>query len=164
MISPANCTKLSPICLKQSDIYMIIALMKSLKGGPDLMSRSQMSSSLKLSKRGTQEQHVLSLVVQILELQLNKSDRRTIGIECSLETNLPNPIPNTLKKHIHDNLLVWVVCPIKERRLANTSFHVSSMDFRPIRVRKSLTGSSTNLRTGEATRDGVNGSQSNFCC
>jgi hypothetical protein len=29
---------LSPVCLKQSSFYMIIALMKYLKGGPNLVS------------------------------------------------------------------------------------------------------------------------------
>jgi hypothetical protein len=42
---------LPPISLKQSGLYMIVALMESLEGGPDLVSRSQMFNSLKLSKR-----------------------------------------------------------------------------------------------------------------
>jgi hypothetical protein len=47
-------------------------------------------------------------------------------------------IPNTLKKHRHANLPVWVVCPIKEWWLANTTFPVASMDFEPFREGKSL--------------------------
>jgi hypothetical protein len=48
---------------------MIVALMESLKGRPDLMSRSQMSHSLKLTKQETQEQSVSSFVVRIMELK-----------------------------------------------------------------------------------------------
>jgi hypothetical protein len=53
---------LLPVHLKQSGIYMIVALMKSLEGGPDLVSHSQMFNLLKLSKRETREQSILSLV------------------------------------------------------------------------------------------------------
>jgi hypothetical protein len=35
--------------LKESSFHMIIALMEFLKGGPDLVSHSQMSNSLKLT-------------------------------------------------------------------------------------------------------------------
>jgi hypothetical protein len=63
-----------------------------------------------------------------MELQLNRSDPSTLGIESSIEANL----------------LIWVVRPIKERCLANTTFHVAFVDFEPIRKRKSLTGSNTN--------------------
>jgi hypothetical protein len=59
------------VCLKESGLYMIIALMKSLEGGPDLLSRRQMSNSLKFSERETREQSVLSLIVRIMELQQN---------------------------------------------------------------------------------------------
>jgi hypothetical protein len=52
-------------------MYMIIALMESLEGGPDLVSRCQMSNSLKLSKRETREQNIASFIVRIIELQLN---------------------------------------------------------------------------------------------
>jgi hypothetical protein len=68
----------------------------------------------------------------------------TLGIESSIEANLPNSIPNTLKKHRHANLPVWVVCPIKERWLANTTFLVAFKVFESISERKSLTGSNTN--------------------
>jgi hypothetical protein len=44
---------LSPVRLKESGLYMIIVLMESLEGGPDLMSSRQMSNSLILSKRET---------------------------------------------------------------------------------------------------------------
>jgi hypothetical protein len=54
---------LSLVCLKESSLHMIIALMEFLEGGPDLVSRSQMSNSLKLSKRETREQSVVSFVV-----------------------------------------------------------------------------------------------------
>jgi hypothetical protein len=93
---------------------MIIALMESLEGGPDLVSRSQMSNSFKLSKQESQEQSVMSFVVRIMEVHLNWSNLIYSNIKCSIETNLPNSIPNTLKKHRHANLPVWVDCPIKE--------------------------------------------------
>jgi hypothetical protein len=133
---------------------MIIALMESLKGGPDLMSRSQMSNSLKLSQREAQEHSILSLVVWIMELQLNRSDLSTLAIESSIKANLPNSIPNTLKKRGHVNLPIWVVRLVKERWLANTTFHVAFMDFELIREGKSITGFDTNWRTGEATKGG----------
>jgi hypothetical protein len=104
---------------------MIIALMEFLEGGPDLMSRSQMSNSLKLTWREAREQSVASFVVRMIELHLNWSDSFT----CSIEANLPNSIPNTLKKHRHANIPVWVVGSIEERWLANTMFHVAFMEF-----------------------------------
>jgi hypothetical protein len=39
------------VYLKKSSLHMIIALVKFLKGGPDLMSHREMSNSLKLSQR-----------------------------------------------------------------------------------------------------------------
>jgi hypothetical protein len=39
--------------INQFDLYMIVALMESLEGGLDLVSHSQMSNSLELSKRET---------------------------------------------------------------------------------------------------------------
>jgi hypothetical protein len=50
---------------------MITALMEFLEGGPDLMGHSQMFSSLKLSKRETQEQDISGLVVRIMHLYLH---------------------------------------------------------------------------------------------
>ena len=44
---------LSLVHLKESSLYMIIVLMESLEGGPDLVSSRQMSNSLILSKRET---------------------------------------------------------------------------------------------------------------
>jgi hypothetical protein len=61
---------------------------------------------------------------------------------------------NTLKKHRHANLSVWVVGSIEEWWVANTTFHVAYMDFESIREGKSLTGFDTNCRAGEATRGG----------
>jgi hypothetical protein len=135
---------LSLVCLKESGLHMITALMESLEGGLDIMSHSQMSNSLKLSQRETREQSVPSFVVRIMELQLNRSDPSTLSIESSIKANLPNSTPNTLKKHRHANLLVWVVCPIEERWLPNTTFHVAFVDFELIREEKSLTSSDTN--------------------
>jgi hypothetical protein len=89
-----------------------------------------------------------------MELHLNWSDSFTCSIEYSIEANLPNLISNTLKKCRHFNLLVWVVGPIEEQWLANTMFHVAYVDFEPIREGKSLTGSNTNCRTGDTTREG----------
>jgi hypothetical protein len=68
---------------------MIVALMESLEGRPDLMSRSQMSNSLKLTKRETREQSVSSFVVLIMELHLNWSDPVTCSIEIRIEANFP---------------------------------------------------------------------------
>jgi hypothetical protein len=84
--------------------------MESLKGGPDLVSHSQMSNLLKFNKRETQEQSVSCLVVRIMELHMYRSDPSTLGIEHSIETNLLDVIPNTLKTCRHADLPVWVVC------------------------------------------------------
>jgi hypothetical protein len=75
-----------------------------------------------------------------MKLHLNQSDLSTRNID----TNLLNVIPNTLKIYRHADILVWVVSPIVERRFANTLFHVTFLDFRSIRVRKSLTSFDTN--------------------
>jgi hypothetical protein len=133
---------------------MIVALMESLEGRPDLMSRSQMTNSLKLTKRETREQSVSSFVVRIMELHLNWSYLVTCSIKNCIEANFPNPVTDALKIRRHANLLVWVIGPIEEQRFANTSSHVAYMDFEPIREGKSLTGSNTNCRTGKATRGG----------
>jgi hypothetical protein len=95
---------------------MIIALMESLEGRPDLMSRSKISRSLKLTKR---EQTVSSFVVQIIEIRI--------------EANLPNLVTDALKIRRHANLPVRAVGLIEERRFANTLFHVVYVDFEPIR-------------------------------
>jgi hypothetical protein len=135
---------LPPVRLKQSGLHVIIALIESLEGRLDLMSHSQMSNLLKLSKRETWEQSISSFVVRIMEFHFNRSDPSTRSIEHSIETNLLDMIPNTLKIWQHADLLVWVIHPIEKRRFGSTSFHVAFMDFRPIRIRKSLTGSDTN--------------------
>jgi hypothetical protein len=134
--------------------HMIVALIESLKGIPDLMSRSQMPNSLKLTKRETREQIVSSFVVRIMELHLNWSDSVTCSIEIRIKANFPNTVTDALKICRHANLPVRVIGPIEERRFANTSFHVAYMDFEPIREDKFLTGSDTNCRTGKATRGG----------
>jgi hypothetical protein len=117
---------------------MIIALLKFLEGGPDLVSCSQMSNSLKLTPREAREQSVASFVVQIMELHLNWNDSFTCSIERNIEAYLPNSISNTLKKRRHVNLPIWVVGPIKEWWLAKTMFHVTYMDFELISEGKSL--------------------------
>jgi hypothetical protein len=68
------------------------------------MSRSQMSNSLKLSKQETREQHFLSFVIRIMELHLNWSDPITHNIEHSIEIDLANAVPNTLKICRHVDL------------------------------------------------------------
>ena len=113
-----------------------------------------MSNSLKLSQRKAREQSVSSYVVRFKELQLNQSNLSTRSIEHSVETNLLDTVPNTLKECRHADLPVWVVRPIEERWLARTTFHVAYADFEPIREVKSLTGFDTNCRTGAATRGG----------
>jgi hypothetical protein len=90
-------------------------------------------------------------------LHLKRSDLSTLNIERNIKVNLPYVIPRIIKICQHADLPVWVVCPVKEWRFANTSFYVTFMEFEPIMVTKSLTVSNTNLRTDEATR-GVNGS------
>jgi hypothetical protein len=87
-------------------------------------------------------------------LQLKRSDPSTLSIEYNIEANLPNTMPSTLKIHRHANIPIWVVCPIEDWRFANTSFLVTFVDFKPIRVGKSITGSDTNYRIGEVTRGG----------
>jgi hypothetical protein len=74
----------------------------------------------------------------------------------------PNSISNTLEKHIHVNLWIWIIGPIEDRWLANTTFHVDFVDFKLIREDKSITGSDTNWRTGEVTKGGMNGSHYKF--
>jgi hypothetical protein len=133
---------------------MIVALMESLEGRPDLMSHSQMSNSLKLTKREAREQSVSSFVVRIMELHLNWSDSVTCSIEIRIEANFPNLVIDALNIHRHANLPVRVIGPIEEWRFANTSFHVAYVDFESIREGKSLTSSDTNCRTGEAARGG----------
>jgi hypothetical protein len=108
--------------------------MESLEGGPDLVSHSQMSNSLKLNKRETREQSVSSFAFRIMELHLNQSDRITHNIERNIEIDLPDVVPNTLKICWHAKLLVRIVRPIKEQRFANTSFHVAFVDLKPIKV------------------------------
>jgi hypothetical protein len=133
---------------------MIVALMESLEDRPDLMSHSQMSNSLKLTKRETREQSVSSFVVRTMELHLNWSNLVTCSIENHIEANFPNPVTDALKISRRANLPVRVIGPIEEQRFANTSFHVAYVDFEPIREGKSLTGSDTHCRTGKATREG----------
>jgi hypothetical protein len=105
---------LSLMCIKESILYLIIALMEFLEGGLDLVSQSQMSNSLKLTKRETREQSVSSFVVRIMELHLNWSYSGTLNIERNIETNHPDMIPNTLKICRHVNHLVQLICPIEE--------------------------------------------------
>jgi hypothetical protein len=133
---------------------MIVALMESLEGRLDLMSRSQMSNSLKLTKRETREQSVSSFVVRIMELHLNWSDPVTCSIKNRIEANFPNPVTDALKISRHENLPVHVIGPIEEWRFANTSFHVAYVDFELIREGRSLTSFDTNCRTDKATRGG----------
>jgi hypothetical protein len=89
-----------------------------------------------------------------MELHLNWSDSFTCIIERNIEANLPNFVPYALNLRRHVDLPVRVGHPIEERLLAKTTFHVAYMDFEPIREGKSLHGSDTNCRTGEATRVG----------
>ena len=124
---------LSPMCIKESGLYLIIALMELFEGGLDLVSQSQMSNLLKLSKRETREQSVSSFIVRIMELHLNWSDPVTCSIKNRIEENFPNPITDALKIRRHVNLPVRVIGPIEERRFANTSFHVAYVDLEPIR-------------------------------
>jgi hypothetical protein len=109
---------------------MTVALMESLEGRLDLMSRSQMSNSLKLTKRETQEQSISSFVVLIMELHLNWSDPVTCSIEIRTEANFPNPVTDALKIRRHANLPVRVIGPIKERGFANTLFPCRLHGFR----------------------------------
>jgi hypothetical protein len=57
----------------------------------------------------------------------------------AINANFLETILNTLKIRRHADLLVWVVSPIKEQSLANTSFHVAFNDLKPIRVERSTT-------------------------
>jgi hypothetical protein len=88
---------LSSVRLKQSGLYMIISLMESLEVGSDLMSRSQIYNSLKLSKREIRGQSISCFVVRIMELHLNRSDPSTHNIERNIEIDPLDAIPNTLK-------------------------------------------------------------------
>jgi hypothetical protein len=123
---------------------MIIAIMEFLEGGPDLMSRSLMSNSLKLTQREAQEQSVACFVVRIMKLHMNWGDLFTCSIIHNIEANLPNFVPYTLKICQHADLPVRVVYAIEERWLGNTTLHVAFMDIEHIRKEKSLTSSGTN--------------------
>jgi hypothetical protein len=68
----------------------------------------------------------------------------TCNIERNIEANVSNSIPNTLEKCRHVNLPVWVVGPIEEWWLPNTTFNFAFVDFKQIREGKFLTGSDTN--------------------
>jgi hypothetical protein len=85
------------VCLKDSGLCMIIALLEFLEGGPDLVNRRQMSDSLKLTQREAREQSVASFIVRIIKLHLNWSDSFTCNIERNNEANFPNSIPNNLE-------------------------------------------------------------------
>jgi hypothetical protein len=50
---------LSLVCLKQFGLYMIISLMESFEGVPDLVGYSQMSNLFKLSKQEAREQSIV---------------------------------------------------------------------------------------------------------
>jgi hypothetical protein len=121
-----------------------------------------MSNSLKLSKWEAREQTAVSFVVRIMELHLNRSDSSIRSVESSIEADFPDVVPNTLKIYWHADLLVRVVRPIEEWWLTSPTFHVAFMDFNPIRVRKSLTASNTNWRTGEAIRGRWMGANQTF--
>jgi hypothetical protein len=58
---------LSPVRLKESSFHMVIALMEFLEGGADLVSRSQMSNSLKLTQREARQQSIVNFVVRIMK-------------------------------------------------------------------------------------------------
>ena len=79
-----------------------------------------------------------------MEFHLNWSDPSTRSIESSIEVDFLDRVPNTLKICRHEDLILWVVCPIKERWLSNTLFHVAFVDFKPISEGKSLNGFDTN--------------------
>ena len=70
---------LSSVRLKYG-LYMIIALMESLNVGLDLPSCSQMSNLIKLRKQEAREQSVVSFVVRIMELHLNRNDPSVGGL------------------------------------------------------------------------------------
>jgi hypothetical protein len=72
-------------------------LLEFLEGGPDLVSRRQMSDSLKLTQLEAREQSVASFIVRIMKLHLNWSDSFTCSIERNNEPNFPNSIPNNLE-------------------------------------------------------------------
>jgi hypothetical protein len=65
-----------------------------------------------------------------MELHLNRTSPSTRSIEHNIKTNLLDMVPNTFKIYLHADLLVQVVCLIKEQRFANTLFHVAFVDFR----------------------------------
>ena len=156
MVSPANWTKFCTLAGMSQIVWPLHDCFphRTLEGRPNIVSRSQMYNSLKLSKRETREQSVSSFVVRIMELHLNWSHPVTCSIEIHIKANFPNPVTDAPKIHRHTNLPVWVIGPIEERRFANTSFHVACVDLEPIREEKSLTGSNTNCRTDKATRGG----------
>jgi hypothetical protein len=79
-----------------------------------------------------------------MKLHLNRSDPSTRSVESNIEASFLDAIANTLQICRHTDLSVQIIRPIEERWLANTMFHVAFMDFKSIRVRKSLTDSDTN--------------------
>jgi hypothetical protein len=113
-----------------------------------------MSDSLKLTRERHENKALRVLLFESWNSTLNWSDSFTCSIECNNKENLPNFVPDTLKISQHVDLPVWVVCPIEERWLPNTTFHVAFVDFEPIRERRSLISSNNNWRTSEASRGG----------
>jgi hypothetical protein len=87
----------SPVHLKVSSFYMIVTLMEFLQGRLDLASCTQMSNLLKLNKRETGEQSVLSLVARIMELYLRRRDLSTLDLRTSIKINLSYSVTDFLR-------------------------------------------------------------------
>jgi hypothetical protein len=66
-------------------------------------------------------------------------DSSTIDLETSIKANLPYFVTHALKIRMHANILVRLVRPIEEHKLANTSFYVDFADLKPIKLERSLT-------------------------
>jgi hypothetical protein len=76
---------------------MIVTLMEFLQGRLDLASCTQMSNLLKLNKRETGEQSVLSLVARIMELYLRRRDLSTLDLRTSIKINLSYSVTDFLR-------------------------------------------------------------------
>ena len=108
--------------------------MIALKPHPDLLSSHTIGDSLKLRKRKTQKENIVSLAICVVLVDLLLTDTSSKHLVVRILTNLLNSPINALKMRRHADLAVWVVCSIEVRRFAGTTLYVAFVDHGPIMV------------------------------
>jgi hypothetical protein len=90
--------------------------MIALKPHPDLPSSRTIRDSLELRKRKTREKNSASSVICVVPILmiLSGMSTRLKHNKSSILTNLPDKPINPLKMYGHVNLLIGIVCSIKE--------------------------------------------------